>query len=173
MKGTNILNDIIDYIEEIRSHYPNIADDVLLDNGTIKYMNGDDGTDFDWDMNHRCCEFCLLFKESKRIFIKVLVFSNDTMVGYAFEDADYDSGEKMERTELESGDALFLASLLVQEADEKNLFDADITRIDFDAEVSHLLRTPHQNKVSEYEDYDEDYDEYSEEDDRYDDYYDD
>ena len=46
-QGTRIINEVIRYINEVRSDYIGITDNTLYDNGGIFYMNGNDGTEFD------------------------------------------------------------------------------------------------------------------------------
>lgn len=47
---------VLDYIKSsIRDRFPEITDSMLIENGTIFYMNGNDGTNFDFDMNDRTC----------------------------------------------------------------------------------------------------------------------
>ena len=157
-KREGIIDCIIQYFEQIREQYPNVTNEMLADNGSIKYMNGDNGTDFDWDMNGRLCKFCILYK-SGLDFIKVLVRNTDIMESEA---------DKIKKEELSEGDAVYLASLLLQEADDKNLYDKNIDDIDFDAEISELL--PTDVEIIMEEDYLEE--EGEEEDDGYDDDYD-
>ena len=38
-------NKLVDYIERAKKILPNITNDMLVENGTIYYRNGNDGTD--------------------------------------------------------------------------------------------------------------------------------
>ena len=54
----NVKQQVLNYIQEnIRDRFPEVTDSMLIDNGAIYYMNGNDGTDFDFSMNDRTCEF--------------------------------------------------------------------------------------------------------------------
>ncbi len=53
-----VKQQVLDYIKSsIRDRFSEITDSMLIENGTIFYMNGNDGTNFDFDMNDRTCEF--------------------------------------------------------------------------------------------------------------------
>lgn len=53
-----VKQQVLDYIKSnIRDRFPEIKDDMLIENGVVYYMNGNDGTSFDFDMNDRTCEF--------------------------------------------------------------------------------------------------------------------
>ena len=164
-KREGIIDCVIQYFEQIREQYPNVTNEMLADNGSIKYMNGDNGTDFDWDMNGRLSKFCILYKSGLE-FIKVLIRNTDLMEGYVYEDNIDSEADRIKKEELSEGDAVYLASLLLQEADDKNLYDKNIDAIDFDAEVSSLLPTDveiimeedYLEVEREEEDYDDDYD---------------
>lgn len=164
-KREGIIDCVIQYFDQIREQYPNVTNEMLADNGSIKYMNGDNGTDFDWDMNGRLSKFCILYKSGLE-FIKVLIRNTDLMEGYVYEDNIDSEADRIKKEELSEGDAVYLASLLLQEADDKNLYDKDIDNINFDAEVSSLLPTDveiimeedYLEVEREEEDYDDDYD---------------
>lgn len=54
----NVKQQVLNYIREnIRERFPEVTDSMLIDNGAIYYMNGNDGTGFDFSMNDRTCEF--------------------------------------------------------------------------------------------------------------------
>ena len=61
-----MLNQIVGIVNEIRKEYPVIGNEL---DGKIYYMNGNDGTDFDWEANDRLCEF-MVFHENEYGYIK-------------------------------------------------------------------------------------------------------
>ena len=134
-EGRKILNKVLNYIEEARSKHPEITNDLLCDDGKVFYMNGNDGTDFDWKCNGRCCEFYLFYKETEYGFIKVFVNDDDTMSGYVYLDKGHGEAIHLEKADLNNGEALYLASLLQLEADDNNIWDATIDKINFDREL--------------------------------------
>lgn len=45
------IDKIKDYFKEIRDTHSETTNDSLYEDGKIYYMNGNDGTDFDWKIN--------------------------------------------------------------------------------------------------------------------------
>lgn len=52
----NQLQKVINFLEDARNRF-NIPKENLEKNGQIIYANGNDGTDFDFEVNNRLCEF--------------------------------------------------------------------------------------------------------------------
>lgn len=160
-KGQMIIDDIVNYFKAIRNEYKDITNDMLLNDGAIYYMNGDDGTDFDWEMNGRCCEFFMFYKDTENGFIKVIVTSEDVVYGYHYDNCNKSHGERFEEYKLEDGDSEYLYRLLLQEADDKNIYDEPIFNIDFDAIVEEEKK---RKKKDNYKGYSDDFDDYNEND---------
>ena len=54
----NVKQQVLNYIREnIRDRFPEITDSMLIEDGTIFFMNANDGTGFDFSMNDRTYEF--------------------------------------------------------------------------------------------------------------------
>lgn len=68
-----MLKQIVDIINEIREEYPIIGNEL---DGKIYYMNGNDGTEFDWKCNERVCEF-MVFHENEMGYIKLTVYNDN------------------------------------------------------------------------------------------------
>lgn len=134
--GRKIINKVIHYFEDVRKQYPEITDDMLLEDGAIYYMNAHDGTDFDWFMNGRLCEFMMFYKSTDRGFIKVFVDNDDTISGYLYLNEGLDKGIELNKLRIGDCDALYLASLLNKCADNEMLFDKNIVLLDFDVELN-------------------------------------
>ena len=62
MNGLEFKREIERIFKVARKMYPSITDDMLCNNGAIYYMNGNDSTEFDWNMNDRLCEFFVFHK---------------------------------------------------------------------------------------------------------------
>lgn len=113
-------------------------------------MNGNDGTTFDWKCNGRCCEFFLFYKETEYGFIKVLVNKDDTMDGYVYLNKGYEEGIHLEKADLNNGEALYLASLLQLEADDNNIWNATIDKINFNRKLElYELLSDNENEEDE------------------------
>lgn len=163
-KGRDIINKVIGYINDVRAEYPEITDSMLLGDGAIYYMNGNDSTAFDWEANNRCCEFYLFYKSTEMGFIKVFVNSDDTIDGYLYLDEGRADAVELPCKVLFEEDALYLASLLNIVADGEGLYDEPISKFDFDRELaSYEMLTSSYDEEDEYEDEYEEDDEYEEE----------
>jgi hypothetical protein len=130
-----VIEKVKSYIEKAREFAPNVTNDMLDADGAIYYANGNDGTDFDWDMNGRLCEF-MVYAKNGMGFIKVFVTNQDIMEGYVYEDFGMRPTRTLEPEKLEEGDAGVLANFFYQEADCQQIWDATLDVFDFDAEVT-------------------------------------
>lgn len=128
-RGQRIITKIEQMFNETREKYPHITDDMLDSQGAIYYMNGNDGTDFDWNANQRCCEF-YIYHKNEIGFIKLYVEVGDTVTIYVYPNGEMSAVETIEK-KLDKGDSLYLATLLYEKADRKYIYDSIITEIDF------------------------------------------
>lgn len=134
-KSSNLICKVIDYIYEAMKLRPQYTKDMLYtedSDSVIFYMNGNDGTDFDWDCNGRACEFMVFFKETEMGFIKVCVNSDDTITGWLYE-SDYKYGDnptELEELKLNNGDAKYIAALMYNIADRRELWDKALDQLD-------------------------------------------
>lgn len=82
-----ILAEVIEYMNHEASRIaPEIKAEELCENGAVYYMNGNDGTPFDWVFNDRLCEFYKFYKSTEYGFIKVFVDKSGYMRGYLYKD---------------------------------------------------------------------------------------
>lgn len=128
-RGQEIIETIKTIFADIRERYPYITDEDLHSKGAIFYMNGNDGTDFDWNANDQTSEF-YMYHENEIGFIKLYVNKGDTYTAYVFPNGEMSATETI-KGNLEEGDSLYLAALLYQKADREYIYDAIIDEIDF------------------------------------------
>ena len=127
-----IIKNIKEYIAHARKRFPEITDDMLYTEDTtefIFYMNGNDGTHFDYFVNSRLCEFCVFYKETGMGFIKVFVNANDPVTGYIYPDNGEGDAITLDKVMLKHYDALYLATFLNKQADCKKIYDKPIDKI--------------------------------------------
>lgn len=67
----------------------------LLEDGAIYYMNGNDGTSFDYYVNGHTCEFMVFFKESEFGAVKATLEKDGTLHAYIYDKDDPCSYDKM------------------------------------------------------------------------------
>ena len=131
-RGQEIIEKIKGVFAEIREKYQFITDEDLLENGVIYYMNGNDGTDFDWNANGNTSEF-YMYHKNEIGFIKLYVNKDDTYTAYVYPNGEMKAVETI-KGDLDEGDSLYLAALLYRKADREYIYDDDITKIDFSYE---------------------------------------
>ena len=89
-----MLKQIVDVVNKIRKEYPIIGNEL---DGKIYYMNGNDGTAFDWNCNERVCEF-MVFHENEMGYIKLMVYKDNTMRAYIYADGGMHPTDEKEFT---------------------------------------------------------------------------
>lgn len=133
MKGTEFKNEIIRIMQEARRMCPEITDDQLCENGAIYYMNGNDGTRFDWKENNHLCEF-FVFHKNEKGFIKVYINKNNSVDIFIFPDAGRFSIKEM-KMQLQNVSAEDFMKLMLRIAEQEGLDDASIDEMNWDVEV--------------------------------------
>lgn len=127
-----VKQQVLDYIRDnIRDRFPEITDDMLLENGTIFYMNGNDGTGFDFGMNDRTCEFMSFYKSSNYGFFKVYVTRDGTITGFAYLEEGHGEAIHLEPEHVGEKEAKEFARALQLYADNLKKWDCNIEDIVF------------------------------------------
>ncbi len=131
-----MLNQIVNIINEVREEYPIIGNEL---DGKIYYMNGNDGTDFDWNCNERVCEF-MVFHENEMGYIKLMVFNDNLIRIYVYADGGMHPTKELERHYYKN--PLELANFLYRTFDANNLWDEpieDYMDVDCDGSIHYAL----------------------------------
>ena len=115
-----MLKQIVEIINEIRKEYPIIGNEL---DGKIYYMNGNDGTDFDWNCNDRVCEF-MVFHENEYGYIKLMVYKDKTIQAYIYADGGMSATDKKEFRY--NGNTKTLAVHLYEVFDDNGIYDEAI-----------------------------------------------
>ena len=115
-----MLNQIVNIINEVREKYPIIGNEL---DGKIYYMNGNDGTDFDWNCNERVCEF-MVFHENEMGYIKLMVYNDHEIKVYVYADGGMHPTTELERHYWK--DPFERANFLYRTFDMNNLWDEPI-----------------------------------------------
>lgn len=155
MNGNKIKETIVDFFNEIRKQYPEVTTDMLELDGAIHYMNGNDGTGFDWACNDRVCEFYIWYNErlGNRGFIKVFLGRFGKLSAYVYLDHGDAAPISVAGPEISAEDALQFAFLLQQEADDKDIYDSPISQINFTPDsVSEYSWEEDEDEEDEWED---------------------
>lgn len=133
-----IIKKILEIIKsEININMPNINKSDLEKNGKVYYMNGQNGTLFDYNMNEKLSDFMCFYKDGTCGIIKLRINKDGSSHIYL-----YKYGEKIPFIDKElhnqfNKDEIFnLAIILNKVMDENGIFDESINDYDFNIEIS-------------------------------------
>lgn len=134
----NTINKIIQIINlEINNNLPNINLSDLEENGKVFYMNGQNGTLFDYNTNEKLSDFMCFYKDGTCGIIKLRINKDASSHIYL-----YRYGEKVPFIDKDllnqfTKDEVFnLAIILNKVMDEKGIFDKSINDYDFSIEIN-------------------------------------
>lgn len=104
---------------------------MLIENGTVFYMNGNDGTGFDFSMNDRTCEFMSFYKSTEYGFFKIFVTRSGLIDGYAYLEDGLGEAIRLEPKHVGEKEAKEFARALQLYADNLKKWDCNIEDIVF------------------------------------------
>lgn len=134
-----ILYDVKKIINKNMAFYlPHVKNSELEDGGAVFYMNGQNGTEFDWYVNDRLPYFMVFYNDKDNLgAVKLALCHNGELQLYLFDE----KGKKLiqtvkEQMDISKADMLKLAALLTREADHKKIWDRNIESIRTDARIT-------------------------------------
>lgn len=134
------LDEIKRLAAEARAKHPEITDDLLLDGGTIFYMNKEVGTEFGWTENGRLCEFMNFYQCWPNFsFIRILVFKNGTVKTFVYSDNKRDLIDENE-TAFSPAAIHDLNVAMYYAADDSGKFDCPLSELNWPAAEAVLGR---------------------------------
>lgn len=133
-----VINKIIDEFEKLYKE-TGINKEDLVDNGEIYYMNGNMGTDGDWETNGHISYFMSFYKSTERGFAKIAVDVSGNMYGCYYLEEGNGEPNKIEEVKISNeSEMLEVAALLFEQTDEMSLYNEPINKIDLDANIQSL-----------------------------------
>lgn len=133
-----ILNEVKKVIDSsIELYLPHVKVGDLEKNGEIYYMNGKDGTEFDWYVNDKLPPFMVFYNDEANLgAIKLLLYNDGSIVIYIYDE----NGKKLikevnEQLSVDEAEIFELAVILRNEADDNNIWGAGIESINTDIKV--------------------------------------
>lgn len=134
-----ILNTIKNVILENRKIYlPHVKDEELEENGAVYYMNGKNGTEFDWYVNEKLSDFFVFYDDENCMgAVKLTLYNNGALRIYLYDE----HGSKLIKefktfTEVPEKEILKLAVFLRYEMDDRKIWDANIDDIDYTKDIT-------------------------------------
>ena len=135
----NIIEKIKILIKENMSKYlPDISKENLEEDGTIYYMNGKNGTEFDWYVNEKISDFFVFYNDSENFgAVKMPVYCDGYTIIYIYDEKGHHLKQEIETDIHISEEELFhFAVLLKNTMDEKLIWDKSIDQIDSDYQIT-------------------------------------
>lgn len=122
----------------IKEYLPNVKNKDLEDNGAIYYMNGNNGTEFDWYVNEKLSNFMVFYNDKDNLgAVKLIVHNDCNIYLYIYDERGKHLFKEIKDTiDIKRDELLKLAIIFKNEADEKRIFDSDIEKINIDYNVT-------------------------------------
>ena len=114
---------VVDFLNEVKSKYD------CKTEGFITYANGNDGTDFDWVMNERLCEFGYGTPDGVRWAFKCLVYKDGNADIYCYPNGEMQPVETVEKQIMTQRSATKLYHIMYKSTDSKDVWNANIDDI--------------------------------------------
>lgn len=119
-------------------YLPHVKNSELEDGGAVFYMNGQNGTEFDWYVNDRLPYFMVFYGDEDNLgAVKLALYNTGEAQVYLYGE----KGKKLvkaekEHLDIDQTDILKLAAALTHEADDKKIWDSAIDKIPVDIEIA-------------------------------------
>ena len=134
-----ILKEVKRIIQENMALYlPHVKAGDLEGDGEVFYMNGKNGTEFDWYVNDHISNFMTFYNDEDNMGAAKLFLYNDGGIELYLYDEQGKKLAQTVRTSIKAKEAelLRLAAILRMEADDRLIWDASIESINSDIELS-------------------------------------
>ncbi len=143
-----ILNEIKQIIKKNLNEYlPEVKTSDLEEDGTVYYMNGKNGTEFDWYVNENLPSFMVFYNDKRNLgAVKLSIDTGGGVVLYIYGDKGNTVIKEVKTSiEVTENELFSLAVILKSEADDKSVWDANIDKINTDIDIS-------DEKITEFKD---------------------
>lgn len=129
----------------VEKYIPDISFDDLEEQGAIFYMNGKNGTEFDWYVNDKICDFMMFYDDKDNMgAVKSTLYNNGALLIFVYGEQGKSVVQEINTyIDVEEEDILRLAVLLRNEADDMRIWDANIEKINSDF-------SPTTDKINEF-----------------------
>lgn len=134
-----ILNEIKEIIKQnINEYLPEVKTSDLEENGTVYYMNGKNGTEFDWYVNEHFPSFMVFYNDEHNLgAVKLSIYTDGEVVLYIYGDKGNKVVKEVKTSiEVAENELFNLAVILKNEADDKRVWNANIDKINTDVEIN-------------------------------------
>ncbi len=151
----NILKEIKKLIDEnIKKYLPEVRKSDLEENGNIYYMNGKNGTEFDWYVNDKISDFMVFYNDEKNLgAVKLTIYNNGSVLLYIYGDRGNKIVKEIKTSIGVLENKIFnLAVMLKNQADDNRIWDASIEKINTDIKITDEKISEFKNNENYYND---------------------
>jgi hypothetical protein len=141
-----ILNTIKELIFDNRKLYlPHVKDEDLEENGAVYYMNGKNGTEFDWYVNEKLSDFFIFYDDKNCMgAVKLTLYNNGRILILLYDEHGSKLIKEVETfIDVPEEEILKLAVFLRCEMDDKRIWDSNIDDIVHSTDIT-------ADKISEF-----------------------
>ena len=127
-----ILVQVDKYMHEaLENKLPEVGVSELEDDGAVFYMNGKNGTVFDWYVNEHFPCFFIFYGDRENLgAVKATLYTDGNLSVYVYDDKGHAEPEELNyRIDADDNQLLNLAVLLTENADNKRIWDEDIRKL--------------------------------------------
>lgn len=147
----DIIKKIINLINfELKNNFPNLNKFDLEEKGKVFYMNGQNGTLFDWNVNDKLSDFMIFYKGGKYGIIKLRVNKDANLHVYLYKYGQMEPFiDKDISNQLSMNEIFDLAIILNNVLDKNGIFDKSINDYNFDVQVNDIDRVHFEKECNE------------------------
>lgn len=120
--------------ECLEKYVQDILPDDLEDRGAIFYMNGKNGTEFDWYVNDKVSDFMIFYNDEDNLgAVKATIYNNGELLIYVYGEQGKNVVQRVQTNlDVTTDEVLELAIIFKNKADELKIWDENIENIETD-----------------------------------------
>ena len=124
--------------DSLRENLPQVSFNELEEGGMVYYMNGKNGTEFDWYVNEKLSDFMVFYDDKEKLgAAKLRLYNAGDYALYLYDDHGKNVAKEITGgIDVTEDDMRTLAVMLTNNADGKKIWDSSIEKIDTDTEPS-------------------------------------
>ena len=121
----------------LKDALPEVKTSDLEKRGAVFYMNGKNGTAFDWFVNGHFPDFFIFYGDRENLgAVKAMLYTDGALTIYVYGDKGHAEPVCFEgHMEATAEELLCLVALLTENADSKSIWDEDIRKLDADGKA--------------------------------------
>ncbi len=134
-----ILNEIRRMINKnLIMYLPHVKAENLEENGAIYYMNGRNGTEFDWYVNGKISDFFVFYNDDNNLgAVKLTLYNNGNVLIYIYDEMGNKLIKEIQtNVEIPEYDIFKFAVLLKTVTDDNKIWDANIDSIEVGVQLT-------------------------------------